>query len=119
MSAPEGPSNAAWWNAGTVPGQIGSAVIDGHFGWKNGIPAVFDRLDVLKIGDLIYVDDSEGHTTTFVVHGLKLYGQNSPAPEVFHSSDGKAHLNLITCEGLWNATDKNYSNRLVVFADIQ
>jgi len=119
LGAPEGPSSVGWWESGVVPGQIGSAVMDGHFGWKNGVPAVFDRLHTLKSGDLIYVEDGQGHTFVFVVRELRLYGQDSPASEVFRSSDGKAHLNLITCEGEWNAVDKSYSNRLVVFADLQ
>ncbi|PIZ82226.1 MAG: class F sortase, partial [Parcubacteria group bacterium CG_4_10_14_0_2_um_filter_41_6] len=38
-------------------------------------------------------------------------------PEVFNSSDGKAHLNLITCTGVWNKEDNAFSERLVVFTD--
>jgi len=33
------------------------------------------------------------------------------------SSDAKAHLNLITCEGVWDKVSKSYSKRLVVFTD--
>jgi len=117
MEVPKGPSNAAWFSLGTPPGEIGSAVIDGHSGWKNGTPAVFDNLYKLKKGDLIYVKDKKGITTTFVVREIRKYNPNADATYVFGSNDGKAHLNLITCTGLWNKIWKSHSERLVVFTD--
>ena len=117
MDVPKDPSNAAWLDTGPRPGEKGTAVIDGHFGWKNDIPAVFDDLTKLQNGDEVYVNDENGATTTFVVREIRVYGANEVASEVFVSSDGKAHLNLITCEGVWNADQKSYSGRLVVFTD--
>jgi len=35
------------------------------------------------------------------------------------SNDGKAHLNLITCAGVWDEVEKSHSSRLVVFADME
>jgi len=117
MGVPKGPSDAGWFDLGPHPGEMGSAVIAGHYGWKNGIPAVFDNLHNLVKGDKIYVEDETGTTTIFVVRELRIYGQNDNASDVFTSSDGKAHLNLITCEGVWSTIEKSYTNRLVVFAD--
>ena len=112
-----GPTNAAWYDQGPRPGQTGNAVIDGHFGYKNHIPAVFDNLHTLQKGDKLYVKDIKGLTTTFVVRELRTYGPDDYAAAVFRSNDGKAHLNLITCQGDWNQAQKSYSTRLVVFAD--
>ena len=117
MGVPVGPTSTTWFDLGPRPGEIGSAVIAGHEGWKDGIFAIFDDLHELKPGDDIYVVDAQGATTTFVVRSLVLYGQDASAATVFDSSDGLAHLNLITCEGTWNAAEKSYSDRLVVFAD--
>jgi len=117
MDVPKGPDDVAWFNLGKRPGDVGSAVMAGHFGWKNGIPAVFDNLNKLQKGDNIYVEDEKGVVTTFIVREIKTYDQNADAGSVFSSSDGKAHLNLVTCEGVWNKAQKSYSNRLVVFAD--
>jgi LPXTG-site transpeptidase (sortase) family protein len=119
MGVPTGPTSTAWFDLGPRPGEDGSAVIAGHEGWKDGMRAVFDDLYQLHIGDEVYVKDEEGATTTFVVHGIRTYDQNRDASDVFSSNDGKAHLNLITCEGTWNATEKSYSNRLVVFTDTE
>jgi LPXTG-site transpeptidase (sortase) family protein len=92
-------------------------VIAGHEGWKNNIAAAFDNLHELSKGDLIYVADAQGAKTTFVVRAVLTYDQNGNASAIFNSNDGKVHLNLITCEGIWNASQKSYSDRLVVFAD--
>ncbi len=117
MAVPVGPVDVAWYELGPRPGENGSAVIAGHEGWKYGIPAVFDNLNKLKPGDEIYVVDNVGSTTSFVVSGTQMFGENSSASEVFVSNDGLAHLNLITCEGIWNASKQSYSGRLVVFTN--
>ena len=117
MDVPAGPTSTAWFDLGPRPGENGSAVIAGHEGWKGGIRAVFDDLHQLRIGDRVYVEDAQNATTTFVVSGIQTYDKNGDATDVFSSNDGKAHLNLITCEGTWNAAKKSYSDRLVVFTD--
>ncbi len=50
MGVPKGPADVAWFSLGPSPGQVGSAVIAGHFGWKDGIPAAFDNLSILRKG---------------------------------------------------------------------
>ncbi len=118
MDAPKSPAEAAWFKFGPYPGDNGSAVIAGHFGpWKKGGGSVFDNLNKLKKGDKIYVEDEKGAGTVFVVRELRTYGKNDDGSSVFGSIDGRAHLNLITCEGIWDKVRKTYSNRLVVFAD--
>lgn len=117
MDVPKGPTTVSWFNLGPKPGDTGSAVISGHYGWKNSIPAVFDDLYKLKKGDKIYIEDGSGKTSIFIVRELRRYGENDRAAEVFSSDDGKSHLNLVTCEGIWNKDSKSYSKRLVVFTD--
>lgn len=117
MGIPDGPVNVAWFEHGSRPGEVGNAVIAGHYGWKNNIQAVFDNLHNLQIGDRIYTEDAEGATVTFVVREIRLYDQSEDSSDVFISNDGKAHLNLITCEGPWNRNLKTRPSRLVVFAD--
>lgn len=117
MDIPKDISDVAWFNLGPRPGENGSAVIDGHYGIKNGKGAAFDELYKLRKGDKIYVEDDKGVTITFVVSGNRRYDPNADASGVFSSSDGKAHLNLITCEGIWDKVSEGYPQRLVVFAD--
>lgn len=117
MDVPKGPDEVAWFNLSRRPGESGSAVVSGHYGWKDGIPAVFDDLNKLEKGDIIIVEDERGMNIPFVVREYRVYDWDANAPDVFASNDGRAHLNLITCGGVWDKTNKNYSKRLVVFAD--
>lgn len=118
MDTPKTPDDVAWFKLGQRPGGRGSAVIAGHYGrWKNGQGSVFDNLYKLKKGSKIYVRDDKGVTFIFVVREIRNYDAKADASDVFGSSDGKAHLNLITCEGVWSQFFKSYSQRLVVFAD--
>lgn len=117
MDVPASPNDVAWFNLGPRPGERGSAVISGHYGWKNGTPAVFDNLHKLTAGDRIVTEDEAGSETTFVVRELRKLKEHEDASVVFASNDGEAHLNLVTCGGKWNKEMKSYSERLVVFAD--
>lgn len=118
VDTPEGPASAAWFKLWPRPGDIGSSVIVGHFGWKDNLAAVFDDLHKLKPGDKVYVEDETGRTLTFIVRELRTYGRRDVATDVFHSNDSRAHLNLITCQGTWNRSQDSYSSRLVVFTDM-
>jgi LPXTG-site transpeptidase (sortase) family protein len=118
MDVPKSLANAAWFNLGPRPGDNGSAVITGHYGfWKNGTLGVFNNLSKLRVGDEIYVENEEGSTTKFVVREFRTYGQSEEVPSIFSLSDEKAHLNLITCTGVWDEVSQSYPQRLVIFTD--
>ena len=117
LDIPKDYSNVAWFNLGPRPGEIGSAVIDGHSGWKDGIPSVFDGLNKIKKGDKLYVEDEKGVIVTFIVQDFRTFGPNENTTDIFTSKDGKAHLNLITCIGAWYVNQKSPNDRFVVFAD--
>lgn len=118
LDTPKTAENTGWYNAGPRPGAVGNAVIDGHFGYANDKPAVFDYLHTLVVGDVFYVEDDKKLTHAFVVKELRSFKPEDDATSVFRSSDDGAHLNLITCQGIWNQGETSYSNRLVVFADL-
>lgn len=117
MEAPTGPSGVAWFNLGPPPGAQGSAVIAGHYGWKAGKAAAFDRLNELRVGDTLTVEDSTGSVLTFKVRELHVYDAGMDATNIFTSHNG-SHLNLITCIGTWDVSEKSYTQRLVVFTDL-
>jgi LPXTG-site transpeptidase (sortase) family protein len=117
MAIDENPEQLAWYQFGPKPGEEGSAVIAGHYGWKNGVPSVFNDLNKLARGDQISTYGADGQVKTFVVSRSALYAPDQDATTVFKSDDGKVHLNLITCQGSWNNSARTYSERLVVFTD--
>ena len=117
MDTPKETNDVAWFHPGPRPGEAGSAVIAGHFGWEDGKALVFNDLSTLHQGDIVQVEDGYGITLSFVVRETRNYDPAADASEIFTSSDGKAHLNLITCEGVWNVQEQQYSNRLVIFTE--
>lgn len=116
MEVPNNTVDVGWFKLGARPGDRGSAVIAGHFDGENGEVGVFTNLNKLKTGDKLYIEDGYGASITFVVRESRIYNPGF-AEEVFSLSDS-AHLNLITCDGVWDGSKKSFSKRLVVFADI-
>ena len=100
MDVPSDPFDTGWYELGARPGEPGTAVIDGHVNWWYGTSAVFANLHKLKLGDSIMVQDEWGTTTTFVVREIRSFDASADASAIFNSSDGMAHLNLITCWSL-------------------
>ncbi len=117
MDVPKDPGAVAWYMLGSKPGEKGSAVLAGHVNWLHGANAVFKRLDALRPGDVISVQDDRGKIMAFTVRERRTYAATADATEVFLSNDGKARLNLITCFGTWDTRARQYSQRLVVFAE--
>ncbi len=71
---------------------------------------------MLKEGDKLYIQDAKGTAIAFVVRKSRTYDSGN-TEDVFTRNDS-AHLNLITCDGVWDVAKKSYNKRLVVFADI-
>lgn len=117
MDVPQNIESVAWFGLGVVPGDVGSAVIGGHFGWKDQQSSAFDHLAQIREGSLINITSASGTVITFKVRQIKTYAWNADAKEIFISTDGKSHVNLITCAGKWEAKNKTYLERIVVFAD--
>jgi len=117
VGIPADPANAAWYDLSPRPGDNGSSVITGHINWYYGAIGVFANLNKVKPGDKITVQDIKGTAISFVVREIRIYDAAAEAVDVFTSYDGKSHLNLITCDGTWSKATKQYSQRLVVFAD--
>jgi LPXTG-site transpeptidase (sortase) family protein len=117
MDINDNPNELAWYKFGPKPGEAGSAVIAGHYGWKNGKPAVFNELNKLVKGDEMTVKDEVGRTMVFAVTRTAAYDPNQDATDVFKSNDGTARLNVITCQGTWSNSEQTYSKRLVIFTE--
>lgn len=117
MANPEIEEHVGWYKYGPYPGQKGSVVLAGHYDSLTG-PSIFYHLGDVAPGDLVTVTSKDGKTLTYKVRTISIYPDNEfPIAEVFAKSDGK-HLNLITCEGIFNKATKNYSHRTVVYTDL-
>lgn len=118
MEISESQDDVAWYEPGVRPGNVGSAVVAGHYGSLNGKSSVFSDLSELNKGDKLSVQDHNGNFISFVVRESRKYDPDADATEVFSSSDSGIHLNLVTCEGSWNSAKDSYSDRRVIFTDM-
>ena len=119
MDVPKNDYNVAWYNLGYRPGEQGSAVMAGHFDTRSGGPAVFYKLAQLQQGDEISVTYPNGQEYTFTVTESSRYPFNNfPLQRVFNTK-GQPTLNLITCDGVFDSSARNYSERLVVYAQLK
>lgn len=116
MDVPKDYANVAWYNLGPKPGAAGNAVIDGHVDSKTG-PAVFWDLRKLRPGDEVFVLGSDGIERRFVVTAMQVYKRDvAPLERIFGAAPG-THLNLITCDGVFDRTRKEYDSNLIVYTD--
>ncbi len=76
---------------------------------------MFHELHTLRKGDTVSIEDAQGVIITFIVTKLRIYDADADTSSVFRSSDGRSHLNIITC--VWDKKSNTYPQRLVVFTD--
>ncbi len=118
MRPPSGSASVAWYNAGTVPGQPGDAVIYGHLTDQHFGPAVFSRLNKLHVNDKITVRDAHRTVHTFVVTKLDTFRWDSMTFAQLSQPTKFIHLNLYTCAGHWVPAGHHYSHYLVVYTKL-
>jgi sortase (surface protein transpeptidase) len=110
--------DVGWYAAGPRPGEVGSAVIDGHLDRPGGSPAVFWNLRDLHVGDSVMLMDTAGSTVRFRVTRISLYlPRQAPVHQIFGDESG-SYLNLITCAGDWIASQHQTALRLVVYTTL-
>jgi|SRR5262245_26828099 len=117
MAVPElaDAERAAWFRYGPVPGEPGTAVIVGHLDSQDG-PAVFNRLDELRKGNLITVIRKDGKLVRFKVTSVVTVSKaRFPAQKVYDLTD-RIELRLISCGGPFDRTIQSYRDNLIVYA---
>lgn len=119
LATPSNFTDVAWYKDGPAPGQIGTAVIDGHVDNGLALAGVFKHLGNIELGESVYVVDNAGKKFHFIVTSIKTYPYDSTPPEnIFDDGDAGSHLNLITCTGSWVPAGKTYDERLVVYTTL-
>jgi hypothetical protein len=110
-------NEAAWYKYSVTPGQIGTAVIEGHLDSYQG-PAVFFRLGALRPGNRISVTLADGITAVFRVTGVREYAKDKYPATTIYAPANYAALRLITCGGDFDAATGHYLSSVVVFASL-
>jgi LPXTG-site transpeptidase (sortase) family protein len=118
MGVPNNFTDVAWYKYGTVPGELGSAVIDGHVDNGLGLDGVFKHLGDIQKGDDVYLVRKSGEKLHYKVTDVAIYPYKSVPTDLVFSQNDAARLNLITCDGAWVKNDKTYDERLVVYTEL-
>ncbi len=119
MSVPKNTNNVGWFSLGYRPGEVGNAVLTGHVDTLWLRPAVFAKLNILKIGDELTVTDQQSHAFTFIVRKVASYNVNElPLATIFGTAP-VPQLNLITCSGKWSWKIATYTERTVVYTSLK
>lgn len=119
MDVPKDAANVAWYMHGPAPSMEGNAVIAGHYDTPSGRPAIFYNLRTLEIGDEVEIVSINAVRSTYVVtEKASIPYDVFPSDFVFKTRSGK-NLNLITCGGIWDARQKIYSNRIVIYTTLK
>ncbi|MBT2387250.1 class F sortase [Streptomyces sp. ISL-11] len=110
-------NSVAWYQEGPQPGTPGAAVIVGHVDTQKA-PAVFAGLSILKRGNKIRVDRTDGITAEFTIDDISLVPNDQfDADKVYGPREqDRAELRLITCGGVYDRTRRAYNANLVVSA---
>ncbi|MFN2465145.1 MAG: class F sortase [Candidatus Dormibacteria bacterium] len=109
--------NVGWYRLGTVPGEPGDAVIDGHLDWYDTPHAVFYNLKKVSRGDDIEVQRLDGITKHFRVTSVRSVAYDASVAGLFADS-GPPRLTLITCGGPWSQKLGQYLERVIVDASL-
>lgn len=122
VQAPTNIHDTGWYTNSVKPGQVGTALIDGHDvgATSNG---VFVKLGQLKSGDTVDIEMGDGTKHTYAVKS----SETKPLDQVdmadvlgLNNNDGKAHLSIITCTGKVVKQGKRVTqdHRIIVKAEL-
>lgn len=119
MPNPDGPEDVAWYDfsqwpcCGGVPGKGGNIVLAGHVDYINYGPAVFWRVDEIKLGDRIQIVMQDGTVHEYAVEFNKslTVGDEDWTKVVEATADES--VTLITCTGKF--VNGHYTDRQIIW----
>ncbi len=114
LGVPVNFNDVGWYQFGSLPGEIGSAVFDAHNDDGGLIPGPFKRLHQVKISDNVYITAADGTIRRFAVTDIQVYPLGQfPSNLVFYDKSG-ALVKIITCYGTFIPSENTYDQRLIV-----
>jgi sortase (surface protein transpeptidase) len=114
LEPPPNFTQVGWYAQGAAPGDIGPAVLAGHY--DNTISGtVFYRLRLLVSGDHVQIERDGKWIDFTVVYSGEYSKQQFPTGLVYGPTPDP-ELRLITCGGTFNGRVGSYDDNIVVYA---
>lgn len=107
---------AGWYEAGTMPGETGTAIVAGHVDNARG-PAVFYDLGAVTKDSTIEVDRRDRSTAVFTVDAVEVYEAKDFPDDRVYGAAHRPELRVITCGGGYTKAT-GYQGNVVVFAHL-
>lgn len=115
VEVPNDWNKTGWYSKTVKPGEVGTAMIVGHYDNQLGSPAIFYYLNQLEKEDKIIVLTNDSRELIFTVKEKTILPFWSSIDDLMVNNKNK-NLILITCAGWWNQALRSYSERLVIRA---
>jgi LPXTG-site transpeptidase (sortase) family protein len=119
VAVPNNVHLAAWFTESVRPGENGLSIIDGHVSGRK-TEGVFKNLKNLQKGDTFVIERGNGTKLTFKVFETRTVPEGEAAAILFSQNPKVlSQLNLITCGGEFNKKSQQYSDRVIISAQLK
>lgn len=115
ITVPNNIHIAGWFVDSVRPGEKGLSIIDGHINGPTVDDGVFRRLPELAKDDNVSIQLGDGTTHRYAVHEVKTVETKDSADILFSQiPEIEKQVNLITCSGTYDISQKTYDKRTIV-----
>ena len=77
------------------------------------------NLSQLRAGDIVETIDINKQRSTFVVTDTERVSPSEAQRQRIFGASNTKHLNLITCDGAWDAQTRSYDLRFIVYTTMK
>lgn len=120
LEAPRSIHDAGWYNQSAKPGSPGGAVLlDGHVSGPTQ-KGVFYKIETLNKGDIVTIERGDGKKIDYKVVKVEVKKASSldMTEMLLPVTKGTHGLNLISCTGKFNASNKTFEDRALIFTEV-
>jgi sortase (surface protein transpeptidase) len=119
MEIPEAFNQAGWYRYGPAPGAAsGAAVVAAHVDTTSD-RAPFSQLKGLAAGTLITIERYGAPALNYRVRSVELMAKDRFDGGSLFRRDGPHQLRLVTCGGRWLDEKQDYSDNVIVTAELE
>ena len=119
MEIPEAFDQAGWYRHGPAPGAAaGAAVVAGHVDTTSDV-APLSQLKGLAAGTRVTVERHGAPALIYRVRSVELMAKDKFDGGSLFRRDGPHQLKLVTCGGRWLDEKQDYSDNVIVTAELE
>ncbi|WP_240341784.1 class F sortase [Arthrobacter sp. Alg241-R88] len=119
MEIPEAFDQAGWYRHGPAPGAAaGAAVVAGHVDTTSDL-APLSQLNGLTAGTRVTIERNGAPALNYRVRSVELMAKDKFDGGSLFRRDGPHQLKIVTCGGRWLDEKQDYSDNVIVTAELE